>query len=859
MGRSSVLGDYFSQGYQSVPHIIPGVLYPAVAGKLLDGSTSHSGDYGTAQSDSRKYYYTDIKGSKPIRDPRIGAHFGSQRHKFKSIQLLEQETALQGKNVYSVDGREWLRVVSGNTDWEISYDQWGQYINNITDCTGAFIEIVGFFNDINFISGVFTDRCDDVDVSVNGTLSVDGSTTLAGDSTISSPLGGRSVDAGSVINGGTTLSNSLGTTPNINTVRFEAKTGSSETLRPQGIELIAQDTTSTANKSKIQIPSQDVVSYGKKFTISGTPHYDPFNGFTDGTTTFSSVVDVDTSLGLGTATTWGAAWDKGSSNHIRPFNGGRVVKWIDSDGTIKTSVTMMPRNAQNIGTTASNEITTVNSTNSQTINFSDDAVEHSLSEVAKTYYWREFGNGAANGGSESGTYADASMVNTNSDDVAYCMDDGLTSLSANDITVTDNSGFNQLNPVADGDYSFITFIGTGITCTTEVWGAGKHTFAQNLPYGTHIVKIYRDGDANPVITVDGIDVEGSSNIGTYGIWEQVSFHQPKRPPIPEHACVIADYMLMADFVKQTGTGSDIRGQISKGSRYVSASRDHYYTASGAFDTTHSAIPHPEGQLGLKIRNSNGNSTGKLNFFGTTATFQVEGSNQGAVAVTLGGSATTETALDNTSTAHGDALTIAETVVLGLTNTEITWAQNYNLYATIVDSPTHTSHHYTPFETPFLHELIGGDRNMEQTHLICSQDGKTWDEITRDTSYLGNLVLQTVTDTSVASHSTDVINDEWRGYNNNNSDRNCFNKDFAIAYDRVICLVDGVYHITRGSFGSHEAHIKLNGSTVNKGDNGGSTSTHVSATIELKRGDYIQVAGQNYSGNINTNYFFITKV
>ena len=71
--------------FQSVPHIIPDVLYPAVAGKLLDGSTSHSGAYGTAQSDSRKYYYTDIKGSKPIKDPRIGGHFGSQRHTFRSI------------------------------------------------------------------------------------------------------------------------------------------------------------------------------------------------------------------------------------------------------------------------------------------------------------------------------------------------------------------------------------------------------------------------------------------------------------------------------------------------------------------------------------------------------------------------------------------------------------------------------------------------------------------------------------------------------------------------------------------------------------------------------------------------------
>ena len=863
MGRSSVLGDYFSQGYQSVPHIIPGVLYPAVAGKLLDGSTSHSGNYGTAQSDDRKYYYTDIKGSKPIRDPRIGAHFGSQRHKFKSIQLLEQETALQGKNVYSVDGREWLRVVSGNTDWEISYDQWGQYINNITDCTGAFIEIVGFFNDINFISGVFTDRCDDIDVSVNGTLSVDGSTTLAGDSTISSPLGGRSVDAGSVINGGTTLSNSLGTTPNINTVRFEAKTGSSETLRPQGIELIAQDTTSTANKSKIQIPSQDVVSYGKKFTISGTPHYDPFNGFTDGTTTFSSVVDVDTSLGLGTATTWGAAWDKGSSNHIRPFNGGRVVKWIDSDGTIKTSVTMMPRNAQNIGTTASNEITTVNSTNSQTINFSDDAVEHSLSEVAKTFHWREFGNGAANGGTGA-TYADASMLNA-SDDIAYVMDDGLSSLSVNDAEIKDPGSGRTLSigmTDSSGDFLYLTFIGTGITLDTEPYGTagGRVTIAQNLPYGTHILKIVRDADSDPDYTIDGVAIN-DVDLDTYGAFSEVTFHQPKRPPIPEHACVIADYMLMADFVKQTGTGSDIRGQISKGSRYVSASRDHYYTASGAFDSTHSAIPHPEGQLGLKIRNSNGNPTGKLNFFGTTATFQVEGSNQGAVAVTLGGSATTETALDNTSTAHGDALTIAETVVLGLTNTEITWAQNYNLYATIVDSPTHTSHHYTPFETPFLHELIGGDRNMEQTHLICSQDGKTWDEITRNTSYIGNCVLSTTTDTAATSGTQ--IFDEWRGYLYKEPRNNFNKKHFAIAYDRMICLIDGTYHISgktiRNTQNYHLA-IKVNGTdlfhchaTDRNHDN-----PNVNLTLNLQRGDYVQCTGGWYGDN-NYNYFQIYKV
>ena len=39
------------------------------------------------------------------------------------------------------------------------------------------------------------------------------------------------------------------------------------------------------------------------------------------------------------------------------------------------------------------------------------------------------------------------------------------------------------------------------------------------------------------------------------------------------------------------------------------------------------------------------------------------------------------------------------------------------------TPIHTSSHYQTFETPYLHELVGGDRNMEQTNLVCSPDGE----------------------------------------------------------------------------------------------------------------------------------------
>ena len=86
-----------------------------------NSSTVTSSKYGTVQSDGRMYYYTDIKGSKPIKDPRIGAHFGSQRHKFKSVQILEQETATHGLNVFSVDGREWIR--SPNNAGELNPDR----------------------------------------------------------------------------------------------------------------------------------------------------------------------------------------------------------------------------------------------------------------------------------------------------------------------------------------------------------------------------------------------------------------------------------------------------------------------------------------------------------------------------------------------------------------------------------------------------------------------------------------------------------------------------------------------------------------------------------------------------------------
>ena len=235
------------------PHIQYGVLQPAVAGKLLNGAT-HSGAYGTAQTqsggDGHKYYYTDIKGSKPIKDPRIGAHFGSQRYITSSMQLLEQETATNGTNVYSIDGREWFRAstsTSGIYSINSSRGQGLGFSDKATD--SSFIEIVGYFNDANI--SMNTDTSHDVlRVTLNGgTLQ---STDFA--AAMETPLIGRYVRSGSSIN----LTFNSTPTLGINTVKISNTTGKEVIF--YNVELIAQDTSSTANKSKIQIPSQNVVS-----------------------------------------------------------------------------------------------------------------------------------------------------------------------------------------------------------------------------------------------------------------------------------------------------------------------------------------------------------------------------------------------------------------------------------------------------------------------------------------------------------------------------------------------------------------------------------------------------------------------
>ena len=148
------------------PHIRTGVLQPAVAGKLLNGAT-HSGAYGTAQTqsggDGHSYYYTDIKGSKPIKDPRIGGHFGSQRYQIKSRQLLEQETATHGDEIYSFDGREFFR---GQCPTDTTYENTSNGQSVYFTESSNFIEITGYFNAVNWM--FYTATQNDFNITIDG-------------------------------------------------------------------------------------------------------------------------------------------------------------------------------------------------------------------------------------------------------------------------------------------------------------------------------------------------------------------------------------------------------------------------------------------------------------------------------------------------------------------------------------------------------------------------------------------------------------------------------------------------------------------------------------------------------------------
>ena len=455
------------------------------------------------------------------------------------------------------------------------------------------------------------------------------------------------------------------------------------------------------------------------------------------------------------------------------------------------------------------------------------------------------------------------MVNT-VDALAYVMDDGLTSLSS-DSGKQAGSGFNVdfvLN--TNGSLGYITFIGTGISFKNMADSPGTDHFAQNLPYGTHILKWSRGAAADGTYYIDGVSL--ITGLGTYGGFQEVTFHQPKMPPIPEDAVVLSDYMLMADFVPQTAAGIE---KISKGTRRQNISRDIFADETDGDSFTFAQSISTTSGWKIQLSGNADSDTSmqlRLPSFGTNYVqrgYQSDTRSKLFIDTTDNDSSATK---DNTD-AWGSYAHLASDLTLGVYKfgSNAVSGQNGATAGFDIATPIHTSSHYQTFETPFLHELVGGDRNMEQTNLVVTPDGKTWDQVTRDVSYIGNVVMNgSMSGAAVGGSWTDAVADEWRGVVT--IDR--FWKDsFVWAYDMAICLKAGYYQVDFLSVTSANdglAEINLNGTRITVLGGEGQThnigNLHHSVSVNLKRGDYLKFKGYNVDWTGTNNFhIIITKV
>ena len=307
------------------------------------------------------------------------------------------------------------------------------------------------------------------------------------------------------------------------------------------------------------------------------------------------------------------------------------------------------------------------------------------------------------------------LSGTSGQDNAYVMDDGLTSLAGKTIEINGNGLGDNLGLKNANAYIYFTFIGTGITISD--YNGDPRPFAQNLPYGTHIVFQDHDG-SNVDWFMDGVQLlEGDG--GDTGITvRDITYHQPKMPPIPEGACIIADYMLMADFLPMTNYASG--SEVSKGIRILSCSRDVFTPDATSIHTSMNintnSLPFMLNWLGSK----SGGYHVQVPFFGTRVESNREsnGTSTSGDKLFIDGSAVSYTAVD-AAAGHdrNDMIIQSSDSTLGLHTGKVFQLDTAGALKMGFAIPIHTSHHYKSFETPFLHELLGGDRNMEQTHLF----------------------------------------------------------------------------------------------------------------------------------------------
>ncbi len=141
--------------------------------------------------------------------------------------------------------------------------------------------------------------------------------------------------------------------------------------------------------------------------------------------------------------------------------------------------------------------------------------------------------------------------------------------------------------------------------------------------------------------------------------------------------------------------------------------------------------------------------------------------------------------------------------------------------------------------------------MEQTNLVVTPDGKSWDEVTRDTSYIGNQVLCVRDNEGTWNSNTDwsMQRGLYQGLHMGIKD------SWVNAWDRWICLKDGEYNIQAQSIMKTTAsfQVEINGTQAQHAHAPNTTTNNIHAnayinfTYYFKRGDKLQMTGQRHGG------------
>ena len=157
--------------------------------------------------------------------------------------------------------------------------------------------------------------------------------------------------------------------------------------------------------------------------------------------------------------------------------------------------------------------------------------------------------------------------------------------------------------------------------------------------------------------------------------------------------------------------------------------------------------------------------------------------------------------------------------------------------------------------------------MEQTNLVVTSDGKTWDEVTRDTSYIGHRIYANVQAGPSGTTSGISVFKTQRGGASTSYNQDKAMKGIVIGYDRFIVLEDGLYTIVNGTYSGAanvDCYLKLNSAASGAAGNifmariDMPDDTKIgSHTLSLKRNDYI-----TFYSNVNVHkaqtFITITK-